>query len=360
MEHWFPQEWSHIRLGKNALIEWIVAAGVVVLVAIVTRAAQGLLSRRLAQAVAKTATHVDDIIVNVFRGTRLSFHIALGVLVAQNFIDLPAATERFVRVALSLILAFQVGVWVNRAAVGVIGVWATGRDRGQQATMAAGLGFLARFVIWTMVLLIALSNLGIKLSAVIAGLGVGGVAAALAVQSTLGDLIAGVSMYFDRPFDIGDSVAIDSLNGTITRIGAKTTRILSVNGEEIIVPNGDIAKSRIRNFARLRERRVVFKFNVGYGLPAEKIERAVVLVREVLGRREGIRLDRAHFVALGATTLEFEVVYFVPSPDYKVYLDHQQAINLDLYRAFETEGILFLSPPLQPLTPPPQAPPLQA
>lgn len=344
MMAWFPEHWKEIRLAENALVEWIVAIAVALLVAIATRTVQGLVVGRLAKATAKTATQIDDIFVSVLSGTGPLFHLAVGVMVAKNLLQIPAGTAQILRIALTLVLAVQVGIWLNRTAVGVIALWATGRDQGQQQTMAAGLSFLARLVIWTLVILVVLSNLGIELSAVIAGLGVGGVAAALAVQSTLGDLFAGVSMYFDRPFDIGDFVAVDDLRGTVTKIGIKTTRIQSLDGEELVLPNGEIAKARIRNFARMQERRILFRFGIEYSLPAAKVERAGEIAREVIARREGLRLDRVHFVAFGTSSLDFEVVYFVLSPDYNIYLDHQQAINFDLYRAFEEEGIGFAFP----------------
>ncbi len=341
MMNWLPEHWTRIRLAENALIEWALAILVAVLVATATRTLQGLVVSRLTRTSATTATRIDDVFVNVLRGTKALFHIALGVAVARNVLRLPPGTGQLVHVLLTLTFAYQVGVWGNRTAGGVIGLWATGRDHGQQATMAAGLSFLARLVIWTLVILIALSNLGIELSAVIAGLGVGGVAAALAVQSTLADLFAGLSMYFDRPFDIGDFVVVDTCRGTVTKIGIKTTRIQSIDGEELILSNGEIAKARIRNFARMKERRILFTFGLEYGVPAPKLERASQIVRQAIERREGLRFDRAHFTSFGAYALQFEVVYHVLSPDYVTYLDHQQAINLELCRTFADEGIPF-------------------
>jgi small-conductance mechanosensitive channel len=344
MIDWFPEHWTRIRLGDNALVEWIVAVAVTLLVAAFSRAIQAVVTGRLSRPTHKTFVRIDNVLVSVLRGTSPVFHLALGILVAKDLVRVPASATGVVHVVLTLVFTLQFGSWATRAANGVISVWATGRDQGHEATRAAGLGFLARLLIWTVVVLIALANFGIEPSAVIAGLGVGGVAAALAVQSTLGDLFAGVSMYFDRPFDIGDFVGVDALRGTVTKIGIKTTRIQSIDGEELVLPNGEIAKARIRNFARMRERRILFRFGIEYAQPAAKVERAVEIVREVIGRREGLRLDRVHFVALGQWSLEFEVVYFVLSPDYVTYLDHQQAINLDLYRAFEQERIGFAFP----------------
>jgi small-conductance mechanosensitive channel len=284
------------------------------------------------------------------------------MLVGQGAVELEPGAHSVLRALAAVVIGYQFGRWAQTAVVQGVSIWASTREGGQSATLAAGLRFLGRLVIWSVVVLAILSNLGIELSAIIAGLGVGGVAAALAVQSTLGDLIAGVSMYFDRPFDIGDFIIVDDFMGTVQKIGARTTRVSSLGGprartrasdpprsagrgrEEIVFPNGDLAKARIRNYARMKERRVVFGFGIEYNLPAEKIRRARDIAAEVIQAREGVRFDRAHFKAYGAYSLDYEVVYYVLSPDYNTYMDHQHAINSALYTKFEEAGVPFAFP----------------
>ena len=266
------------------------------------------------------------------------------MLVGRGAVELEPGAHSVLRALAAVVIGYQFGRWAQTAVVQGVSIWASTREGGQSATLAAGLRFLGRLVIWSVVVLAILSNLGIELSAIIAGLGVGGVAAALAVQSTLGDLIAGVSMYFDRPFDIGDFIIVDDFMGTVQKIGARTTRVSSLGGEEIVFPNGDLAKARIRNYARMKERRVVFGFGIEYNLPAEKIRRARDIAAEVIQARDGVRFDRAHFKAYGAYSLDYEVVYYVLSPDYNTYMDHQHAINSALYTKFEEAGVPFAFP----------------
>lgn len=336
--------WAAVEVAGNSVLKWLVALAMLLGIAIFGRVIQGFLVRRFEKRAAQTANRVDDVFVKVIRATTPFFHLAVGLALASNAIELEPRIRTIIRITCAIVIGLQCGRWAQTAIVEGVDVWAAKREGAQSATMAAGLRFLGRLVIWTVVVLAILSNMGVELSAVIAGLGVGGVAAALAVQSTLGDLIAGVSMYFDRPFDIGDFIIVDGYLGTVRSIGTRTTRLASLDGEEIVFPNGDLVKSRIRNYARMRERRVVFGFGIEYNLPAAKIERARELVSEIVRAREGLRFDRAHFKGYGEYSLAFEVVYYVLSPDYNLYMDHQHAINMELYRRFEAEGIRFALP----------------
>ncbi len=335
---------ARIELAHNRIVDWLTALGILLAVAFVTRAIQRVVMKRLARAAEATSTEVDDVFVDVMAGTRLSFHLALGLFVAQYLLELSRKADRIVYLALVVLVGIQVGIWAQRAASGVIRLWSSGREGRQDATLAAGLRFIAKLVIWTLVLLVVMSNLGIQIGAVVAGLGVGGVATALAVQSTLGDLIAGLSLYFDRPFDIGDPIAVDTFVGTVEKVGIRSTRVSLLNGEQMVFANGDLAKTRIRNFARMKERRVVLTFGIEYNLPADKVERARQIAEDVVRADERVRFDRAHFKGFGPSSLDYEVVYYVTSPDYVTYMDAQQAINLAVYRAFENEQIPFAFP----------------
>jgi len=206
------------------------------------------------------------------------------------------------------------------------------------------MSFIARLFLWATVALIALDNLGVKVTGLITGLGVGGIAVALAAQELLKDFFASLSITFDRPFVLGDFVQIDGYLGSIEHIGAKTTRLRSLSGEQIVVPNSDIVGTRLRNFGRMLERRVVLTLDVTYQTPPEKVELAVRIAREAVERREGLRLDRAHFSAFLESALRIETVYFVDTPNYTRHMDLQQEINLEILRRFAAEGIEFAYP----------------
>jgi len=193
-------------------------------------------------------------------------------------------------------------------------------------------------------LLLALDNLGVNITALVAGMGIGGIAVALAAQNILGDLFASISIVLDKPFVINDFIIVGDYMGSVEHIGVKTTRIRSLSGEQIVFSNTDLLNSRVRNFKRMVERRVVFSFGVVYGTPAEKLEAIPGIVRGIIEAIDGTRFDRAHFAKYGDSSLDFEVVYFVVTGDYNVYMDIQQAINLAIYRSFEDEGLGFAFP----------------
>jgi len=199
-------------------------------------------------------------------------------------------------------------------------------------------------LVWVIALAFLLDNLGVEISAIVAGLGIGGIAIALAAQAVLGDLFSYFVIFFDRPFELGDFVIFDDILGTIEHIGIKTTRIRSLGGEQIVVSNSLLTGAKLRNYKRMAERRVVFSFGVTYDTGADKLRAIPELVRRIVESEEQTRFDRAHFKAYGSSSLDFEVVYYVLNPDYAVYMDIQQRINLAMYEGFAEHGIRFAYP----------------
>jgi small-conductance mechanosensitive channel len=206
------------------------------------------------------------------------------------------------------------------------------------------LRFIVRFILWTVIVLMTLDNLGVNVTTMVAGLGIGGIAVALAVQNILGDLFASLSIVIDKPFVIGDFVIVGEYMGAVEYVGLKTTRIRALGGEQIVFSNGDLLKARIRNFRRMRERRVLFSFGVLYQTQAELVEKVPAMVRGIVEAHQKVRFDRAHFKSFGESSLAFEVVYWMLDPDFNLYMDVQQKINLEMLRAFEREGIRFAYP----------------
>ena len=195
-----------------------------------------------------------------------------------------------------------------------------------------------------MILLLILENVGVDVTALIAGLGVGGIAVALAAQNILGDLFSSMSIVLDKPFVLGDFIIVGDMMGTVEKIGLKTTRVRSLSGEQLIFSNSDLLGSRIRNFKRMQERRIVFSIGVAYDTPAEKLTAIPGMLRAAVEAQEPVRFDRAHFAKFGDSALIYEVVYFVLKPDYNLSMDIQQAINLRLFREFADRQIEFAFP----------------
>jgi small-conductance mechanosensitive channel len=205
-------------------------------------------------------------------------------------------------------------------------------------------GFLMRLVVWAAVLLLLLDNLGVNVTTLIAGLGVGGIAVALAAQNVLGDLFASLSIVLDKPFVVGDFIAVADFMGSVEHVGLKTTRLRSLSGEQVIFSNTDLLGSRIRNYGRMFERRVVSSIGVTYQTPAAKLRRIPEIIREIVQGQSKVRFDRAHFHKLGDSSLGFEFVYYVLTADYNHYMDVQQNINLALLEKLAEEGVEFAYP----------------
>jgi small-conductance mechanosensitive channel len=342
---------ERVLLG-NPLIDWAYALGL----GLLTFAAL-LFVRRLVTAQArKYATETElprgvRLLSQLVAKTQIFPLLALSLIVGSKYLDLDLdlgrTPGRVTTIVIVVMIALQVGIWLSTAVRFYLNEQQLhSRDKNSR-TVTTILQFIANVLIWSLVLLGALSNLGINVTALVTGLGIGGIAVALAVQNILGDLLASVSIALDKPFEVGDFVNLDNgFMGAVEEIGIKSTRLRALSGEQIVVPNSEIVKARIRNMGRLRERRAVFTFGVTYDTPREQLEAVPGVVRaaiEELGQGR-TRFDRAHFTTFGDSALNFEVVYFVTVPDYNVYMDVQQAVNLRLMREFEARGIRFAFP----------------
>jgi len=305
-----------------------------------------IVHKKLAAFAAKTTTVWDDVLAELIDRLNVIFLFVLGIYFGSLKITLPEAIVATIRHGVGIVVLIQAGVLISHA----ISFWVA-RFRKRKLVSNAGavttitsVGFILRMMTWLVLLLIALDNLGIDITTLIAGLGISGIAVALAIQNILGDLFASFSIVLDKPFVIGDFILIDDYMGTVEHVGLKTTRIRSLSGEQLIFANNDLLKSRIRNYKRMFERRVVFTIGVVYETPLEKVRQIPGMIRSAIEANSQVRFDRAHFKEFGDYALKFEVVYWILNPDYNVYMDIQQAINLDLYRQFDEAGIAFAYP----------------
>lgn len=338
---WF--DWGRPYWG-NTPRQWLFAVGILLLVSVVLKVTQGVLIVRLSRITARTNTKLDDAWLRVVKATAWFFYLVVGAAVAARFVTLHPPLQRGLVTFFAILFGIQLALWTQTLVVASLEIWVGRHDSSSTGTLAAAIRFVSRLVIWSILVLVVMSNLGIELTTLVAGLGVGGVAAALAVQKVLGDLFAGLFLYFDRPFDIGDFIIVGDVMGNVTKIGIRTTRINGLGGEKIVYPNGELASKYIQNFQRMTERRVVFGFGIEYGLPATKVRMARDIAQEIIVALDGVRFDRAHFKGYGASSLDFEVVYYVLSRDYNDYMDRQQHICLTLYERFEEQKIAFAFP----------------
>jgi small-conductance mechanosensitive channel len=329
---------------SNDLGTWSTALAIGGGVVLVAWPLRGLVRRRCRALQERSPRSVATGLFELLAHTRWWFFVALGLLAARTVLELPEpAATWYARVVAALVL-LQFGVWGGvLVREGVERRFDADSDPSRRtgATVVKLMGLL---VVWVLVVLSILANVGVDVTALVAGLGVGGIAIALALQNVLGDLFASVSILLDKPFVVGDFIVVGDVSGTVEAIGLKTTRVRSIGGEQVVIANNDLLQSRVRNFKRMHERRIVFKLGVTYDTPPAKIERIPVMLREILSGLEGVRFDRAHFSGFGDSSLDFEVVYFVDVPEYDAYMDRQQAINLAILRQFTQEKIEFAFP----------------
>ena len=330
----------------NTLTEWIIALTVLVVSIFVTIGLRWLVINRL-EALSRNVniTFVNTTVKALHKTSLLILFFPL-LLFASGWLDLPDGLSRSLDILATIAFFLQLGIWLSALTSALI---QHSRDQAltknaSAATSLSAVSFVSRLLIWTIIFLLTLDNLGIDVTALVAGLGVGGVAVALAIQNILGDLFASLSIIIDKPFEIGDFIIVNDYLGTVENIGLKTTRIRSLGGEQIIFSNSDLLSSRVRNYKRMQERRVVFTFGVLYQTTADQLEDIPGLVRSAIDILDGTRFDRAHFFKFGDSSLDFEAVYYINTADYNTYMDTQQAINLALIREFSKRDIEFAYP----------------
>lgn len=330
----------------NSVQTWMFAAllAVVAWVALLTiRRIAGGAASKVAD---KTGIFWNRVVAKCIPRTHRITLIVLAVFLGSRVLELSSRTDGFLVRALIIIGLIQLGAWASHAAALVVGeTRARNRETNPASLTSIGvIGVVIRALVWLLVVLLILANAGIEIAPLLAGLGVGGLALALSVQTILEDLLASFSIILDKPFVVGDFLIIDEHMGAVAHIGLKTTRIRSLSGEQLVFSNKDLLGSRIRNFGRMQERRVVFPIGVTYQTPREKLVKIPTLIREAVESQPGTRFDRSHFQKFGDFSLDFETVYYVGVPDFNTYMDIQQAINLRLYEEFEAAGIEFAYP----------------
>lgn len=339
-------EFLDVVFLQNSVQDWLFAISAVVIAGLSIGIIKKVVISRLSKFAVKTKTTLDDDLVEALTHTKGLFLSIVSVYVGLQYLKLSPSVDSFIDSVVVIALFVQAGIWVSVSLTKSL-------ERYRQKMMAenpagvtsvGAMGFVVKLFLWTVVLLLALDNLGVNVTALVAGLGVGGIAVALAVQNILGDLIAALSIVLDKPFSVGDFLIVDDFLGSVENVGLKTTRLRSLSGEQLIFSNSDLLSSRVRNYGRMYERRVVFQIGVTYQTPHEKLIIIPQILRESVQAQDKVRFDRSHFKAYGDFSLNFETVFYVLAPDYNTYMDIQQAINLLIHKRFEEENIEFAYP----------------
>lgn len=339
-------EFLERTLAGNTVETWLWLIAALALASGLMWATKAYLLTRLEKVAGRTRTQVDDLMIILLKRTRYALMLWLVIAVTLRILVVSDRILGLLGTLAVLAFLFQLGIWAN----GAIEFWLNRYTHDRHPSDAASIttfraiAYGMQVLAWTIVVLLALDNFGVNVTALITGLGIGGVAVALAVQNILGDLLAALAIVLDKPFVIGDFIIVGEDKGTVEQIGMKTTRLRSLSGEQIIFSNSELLQSRIRNYKRMDERRVLFRFGVLYSTPQEKVELLPRMAREAVLAEDAVRFDRAHFAGFGDSSLDVEVVYFVLSPEYGKYMDIQQSINFTLLRRCREENIEFAFP----------------
>ncbi|MDB5952952.1 MAG: hypothetical protein JWR65_4807 [Massilia sp.] len=331
----------------NTVSRWLLAVGIALALYTVATLARCFVVRRLAMLARRTHTKLDDLAMRTLGAT---YRLALAVLAlyaGSLVLELPARIETIAARTAVITFLLQVAVWGDKGVRswrvvyhGDAGPVLDGNRRGSMSILCFGM----RLTLWLVITLMILDNLGVNITTLVASLGIGGIAVALAVQNILGDLFASLSIMLDKPFAVGDFIVVGDAMGTVEMIGLKTTRVHGLGGEQIIFSNADLLKSRIHNQQRMQTRRVAFVLRVTYRTSEEQLRAIPDMVREAVNAEPAAMFERVHFFAFGVSSLDFEAVYHVNSADYLLHMDTQQAIFLTLFGRFASAGIEFAQP----------------
>lgn len=329
----------------NTVQHYAIALAIIVGGILLVRIFRSRLLNQIKKWTEKTETKLDDYIIRGIEKFGLPILVFVAIYSGLSYLTFPEKADKFIDNAMIVVITLYVirllSSFIRLALESFISKQEGGLEKLKQLN---GIMLIVNAIIWAVGLLFLFDNLGYNVTTIIAGLGIGGIAIALAAQNILGDLFNYFVIFFDRPFEVGDFITVDDKKGTVEHIGIKTTRLLSVNGEQLAFSNSDLTKSRIHNFKRMNRRRVVFSLAVVYNTKPEVLERIPGLVEQIIRAQQLATFDRAHFATFGAYSLNFEVVYFIESSEYVDYMNVQQEINLKIFKAFAAEGIEFAYP----------------
>lgn len=331
--------WWQYQIFENIVGDIIIAFVAFFVFLFTFKIFQIIILRRLGQLAEKTKTDVDDTLIEIVKSLRPPFYSFIAFYFAVKFLVLGDTLNKVLTALLTVWIVYQIVIAVQILIEYIF--TKTKKDPDDNSTQGAldMIKNIIKGVLWAGGLLLVLSNLGVDITALIAGLGIGGIAIALALQNILGDLFSSFAILFDKPFQVGDFIVVGDKSGTVQKIGIKTTRMKSIQGEEIVISNKEMTSIQLQNFKKMEERRIGFKFGVTYETPTEKLRNIPGVVKNIIEPIEKARFDRSHFIAFDDFALTFETIYYVTINDYAVYRDVQQEINLKIKEVFEKDGI---------------------
>jgi len=331
-------------LLENTTRDYLLAAGAFGSTIILFNLLKLIVLKRLGKWADHTTTKLDDIIIKGIEDVGFLFYLLLGLQIAFQFVKFPSLVEQTVYYATLIVAVYYLTKGLNRLIEYGIKAVAESKNRNAEASIVKLLIKLSTGTLWIIAVILVLSNLGYNVSALLAGVGISGIAIAFALRNLLEDLFSAFSIYFDQPFTTGDFIIVGEDMGTIERIGLKSTRIQTLQGEQLIISNKELTQSRIHNYQRMEGRRQTFEFGVTYDTSNQDLIQIPDMVEQIINGIELAEFNRAIFTEFSDSSLKFEVVYHVDTPDRTKGLKIQQRINLALKEKLEQKGIEMAFP----------------
>lgn len=330
---------------QNSVQDYLIALGIILVGSAFINLFKKRFFIRFKEWSNRTESKFDDFFVDALDRFGIpALHFAI-IYIGLSYLSLPAKGDTMLRNATTVVLTFLFIRLFSSVILMLLRSYVRRQDRGEEKVLQlGGLILIINAVIWIIGLLFLFDNMGYDVTAMVTGLGIGGIAIALAAQNILGDLFNYFVIFFDRPFEVNDFLVVGDKKGTVEYIGIKTTRLKSLSGEQLIFSNSDLTSSRIHNFKRMESRRILFNVGVIYDTSPENIKQIPTILKTAVEDQPLTQFDRAHFLEFGDSSLNFEVVYFVLSSEYNVYMDIQQNINLRIFEEFAVKGIEFAYP----------------
>lgn len=336
---------NRTALLDNSILLWLYAAATAAVGYLVVELALRLAIRQIRKRHALNPLMAREVILTVLESTRHGLLLLLAAVLAASMLKFAPLTERVLGHVSFALIGLQIALWANA----LIKLWLRNERRSTDDTpvnpvMLGMLVWAMQLVVWTVLLLAFLANIGVNVTTLVASLGIGGVAVALALQNVLGDLFSSIAIGLDKPFEVGQFIAFGTVLGTVVHVGVKTTRLDSLSGEQLIISNSNLLNQLVHNYSRMSKRRVVFGFRLPYDTPPDAVEHVIAQVRGYIEAEQPTRFDRGHLANFGEYGLEFEFVYYVLTSDYTVYRDIQQQVNLQLMKLLSGMDLKFAVP----------------
>jgi len=339
-------EFLQMSFFGNALQSWLIALGVFFLALLILKIVKTVVISRLHIIAKKTKTDLDDIVIGAINNIHWPFYVLLSLFISLQLVNIHDKIYKVSYYALLIAVAYY-AIKVAEKLIDYFAALILKNDKEGTSDSKQIIGVLtliAKIILWAGAIMMLLANLGYDVTSLVAGLGIGGVAIALAVQNILSDMFSSFSIYFDKPFKEGDFVVVGDKSGTIKKIGIKSTRMQALQGEEIVISNQELTQAQIQNFGLMERRRVVVGLGVTYDTNSEQLKKIPGIVEKIISEEKLATFDRAHFKSFADSSLLFEIVYYIETSDYAVYMDTQANVNLKIFEQFGQENINFAFP----------------